>query len=142
MFGESQVFERAYLLELSFWGEGMPWEQYHRFARMYKLPQLIDPVPDPEVIRLYERDIPELGYRGVSYIEQVGSPAWVEFPGCTGCGTCIEKCPEKALSFAGENTVTLSIRPDRCNGTACKRCEVNCPKKVFRFSDIVFLPKE
>lgn len=129
MFGESQIFERAYLLELSVWGEGMPWEQYHRFSKMYKLPELISPVGDPEIVKLAERDIPDLGFYGVKYIEHVGQPSTVRFAGCTGCQTCIEKCPEKALSFGGDQTI--SLRPDRCNGTACKRCEANCPEKVF-----------
>lgn len=138
MFGESQVFERAYLLELSVWGEGMPWEQYHRFSKMYKLPELVDPAPNPEIIRLYERDIPDLGYRGVSYIEQVGNPATVIFQGCTGCGVCVDRCPEKALSLNCEDSPLITIRPDCCNGTACKRCETNCPEKVFRLSGICF----
>lgn len=129
MFGESQVFERAYLLELSLWGEGMPWEQYHRFSKMYKLPDLISPVMSPEIVKLAERDIPDLGREGVKYIEYVGRPAAVSFAGCTGCQTCIEKCPEKALSYGVDQKI--SLRPDRCNGTACKRCEVNCPEKVF-----------
>lgn len=136
MFGESQVFERAYLLELSVWGEGMPWEQYHRFSKMYILPELIEPVKNPEIIRLYERDIPDLGHRGVSYIERVGNPAAITFPGCTGCGTCVDRCPEKALALNCDGEPLITIRPDRCNGTACKRCETNCPEKVFRLSGI------
>ncbi len=139
MFGDSQVFERAYLLELSFWGEGMPWEQYHKFSRMYKLPRLIEPYGEPEIIRLYERDIPDLGCRGVSYIDIVGKPCQVRFDGCTGCGACVEKCPEKALQLLPEQQPTILIRPDRCNGTACKRCEINCPKKVFEFALIPFI---
>lgn len=142
MFGESQTFERAYLLELSLWGEGMPMDQYHRFSKMYKLPELIEPVKDPEIFRISERDIPDLGHRGVSYIERVGAPCSVQFAGCTGCGTCIDKCPEKALSFVTGDDTVISVRPDRCNGTACKRCEVNCPEKVFNFSEIPFIPQK
>lgn len=142
MFGESQTFERAYLLELSLWGEGMPWEQYHRFSKMYKLPELIEPNRAPEIVRLFERDIPDLGYRGVAYIDHVGYPSHIHFAGCTGCGSCIRKCPEKALALAVDGDNVLQIRPDRCNGTACKRCEVNCPEKVFKFSAISFLPEK
>ncbi len=138
MFGESRTFEQAYLLELSLWGEGMPWEHYHRFAKMYKLPELTAPNPNPEIIRLYERDIPDLGYRGISYIDVVGYPSYIQFAGCTGCGSCIGKCPEKALAFTGDTDNTMIIRPDRCNGTACKRCELNCPEKVYKFSLIPF----
>lgn len=142
MFGESKVFERAYLLELSLWGEGMPWNQYHRFSKIYKLPELIDPNPNPEINRLYDRDIPDLGRQGVTYIDTVGYPCQVEFAGCTGCGTCIDGCPEKALLFVEEGKTVLSIRPDRCNGTACKRCEVNCPEKVFKLELITFIPEK
>ncbi|SFH04268.1 methylamine methyltransferase corrinoid protein reductive activase [Desulfotomaculum arcticum] len=139
MFGESRVFERAYLLELSLWGEGMPWHQYHRFSKMYKLPELIEPNPSPEINRLYDRDIPDLGRQGVTYIDRVGYPCRVAFTGCTGCGTCIDGCPEKALSLFEGSGAVLSIRPDRCNGTACKRCEINCPEKVFKFNLISFV---
>ena len=142
MFGESQVFEKAYLLELSVWGEGMPMEQYHRFSKMYKLPELIQPVENPEIFRIVERDIEDLGYRGVSYIDRVGYPSTIRFDGCTGCGTCIERCPEKAMSFATSGDTLISLRPDRCNGTACKRCETNCPDKVFKFSLIPFIPEK
>lgn len=138
MFAESAIFEKAYLLELSLWGEGMPWEQYHRFSKIYKLPELIEPAKNAEIIKLYDRDIPDLGHRGVSYIDSVGRPCHVFFTGCTGCGTCIEKCPEKALSVSSYDEMTLILHPDRCNGTACKRCEQNCPEKVFQFSAIPF----
>ncbi len=138
MFAESEVFAKAYLLELSLWGEGMPWDQYHKFNKMYGLAELIPPNPSAEIIRLYERDIPDLGYRGVSYIDSVGYPSSVKFSGCTGCGTCVDKCPEKALSISDADDFVISIRPDRCNGTACKRCEDNCPEKVFQFSLISF----
>lgn len=140
MFAESPVFEKAFLLELSLWGEGMPWEQYYRFSKMYKLPKLIEPINKPEVIRLFERDIPDLGYMGIKYIQEVGYRSQVQFSGCTGCGACITKCPEKALAFSAENDWIISIRPDRCNGTACQRCDTNCPQKVFKFSAISFLP--
>lgn len=140
MFGESRVFEQAYLLELSLWGEGMPREQYHRFSKLYKLPELFAPNREPEVNKIYARDIPDLGRLGVSYIDTVGYPCRIEFAGCTGCGTCIDRCLEKALSFAGEGGTVLIIRPDRCNGTACRRCEVNCPEKVFQLNLISFVP--
>ena len=138
MFADSQVFSKSYLLELSLWGEGMPWDMYHQFSKMYGLTEVIPPNLSAEVIRLYERDIPDLGYHGVSYIETVGYPSTVKFPGCTGCGTCIEDCPEKALSISEADDFVISIRPDRCNGTACKRCESQCPEKAFKFSLIPF----
>jgi len=142
MFGESESFEKAYLLELSLWGEGMPWEQYHRFSKLYKLPRLISPAKNPKITKLYQRDIPDLGYHGVTYIDSVGKACKINFTNCTECGICVHKCPEKALSFnlEGDKQI-LTIRPDRCNGTACKRCEANCPEKVFEFTQIPFSNK-
>ena len=34
--------------------------------------------------------------------------------------------------------VALSLRMDRCNGTACLRCERACPRGGFRFIDLCF----
>ncbi|MFZ5641873.1 MAG: methylamine methyltransferase corrinoid protein reductive activase [Bacillota bacterium] len=142
MFGDSPIFEKAYLLELSLWGEGMPWKQYYRFSKLYKLPELINPSQNPEIIRLYDRDIPELGYRGVSFIDPVGYPCHIQFASCTRCGNCISKCPEKAISFVNSDNNYIAVRPDRCNGNACKKCEINCPEKVFKFSLINFVPEK
>lgn len=139
MFAHSAVFEKAYLLELSLWGEGMPWEQYHRFARIYKLPSLPAPSMDVQVHRLVARDIADLGERGLTLIEQVGQESATAFEGCNQCGVCLEACPETALSFVeGAGGTLIRLRPDRCNGTACLRCERACPEGVFKFIEICY----
>ncbi|GAW91058.1 methylamine methyltransferase corrinoid protein reductive activase [Calderihabitans maritimus] len=132
MFGDSEVFEKAYLLELSLWGEGMPWKQYHRFAKMYQLPVLPETEKNPVIKRIYPRDIPDVGCQGITYVTQVGYPRVLNFENCTQCGLCVEKCPERALSLL--NSGSLMIRTDRCNGTACKKCEMNCPEKAFKLN--------
>lgn len=139
MFAQSAVFEKAYLLELSLWGEGMPWEQYHRFARIYSLPSLPSPAMDVQVHRVVARDIADLGERGLTLIEQVGRESATVFDGCNLCGTCIETCPETALSFVDHGGRTLiKLRTDRCNGTACLRCERACPTGVFKFMEVCY----
>ena len=45
--------------------------------------------------------------------------------------TCVRNCPEKALSF--EDGV-FSINTGKCLGTACNRCQENCPDKCFDYS--------
>ncbi|MFW9899947.1 MAG: glycyl-radical enzyme activating protein [Candidatus Thorarchaeota archaeon] len=45
---------------------------------------------------------------------------------CIGCNTCIETCPENALSFEREG---LSINRNRCNG--CSLCVDECPSTAL-----------
>ncbi len=129
MFATSKVFERAYLLELSYWTEGLPWEQYRKFAAMYRLPELPPVEPSACVVRKVARDITETGAAGIRTIERVGREVSLAVPGCISCGVCLEKCPESALATAVDGFISLA--PDRCSGTACRRCEHVCPEKVF-----------
>lgn len=48
---------------------------------------------------------------------------------CIGCGTCVEKCPEKALTLTPEGIVTDF---DRC--TLCGICADVCPTKAMEMS--------
>jgi hypothetical protein len=51
---------------------------------------------------------------------------------CSGCDTCVQGCPEEALSRENES---FRINTARCLGTACRRCEERCPEKKFSISD-------
>jgi len=49
---------------------------------------------------------------------------------CKGCGLCLEKCPQKAISFSKTDlgvlsTPTVEINLEKCN--ACGICEIICP---------------
>ncbi|MEW5920880.1 MAG: methylamine methyltransferase corrinoid protein reductive activase [Bacillota bacterium] len=129
MFGNSKVFEKAYLLEISYWTEGLPWSDYEKYAAMYRLPHLSRPRNNPRVIKKVLRDISETGPGGIKSIEKVGMEGRWEIPGCSGCGRCVEECPEAALFLDVQKGIT--IRMDRCSGTACRRCEHACPERVF-----------
>jgi methylamine methyltransferase corrinoid protein reductive activase len=137
MFAESDVFQKAYLLELSYWGEGMPWEQYQRFIDIYGLPALPPVAMSVQVNKVVSRDIEELGKLGLRVIDTVGIECSHAFEGCVSCGECVAACPEKALALEDANdTAILRLRTDRCSGTACLRCERACPEKGFRFMDL------
>ncbi|MBS4032369.1 MAG: methylamine methyltransferase corrinoid protein reductive activase [Clostridiales bacterium] len=131
MFGNSKVFEKAYLLELSYWTEGMPWEQYEKFSKMYRLPALPQPKTGTCAVTKVPRDILDVGAAGVVTIEKVGFEKKNEVEGCISCGHCIKECPERALQIDDK---TITMRMDYCSGTACRRCEHVCPEKVFQLN--------
>jgi len=54
---------------------------------------------------------------------------------CKGCGLCLIKCPQRAISFSKKdlgvyNTPTVIIDLEKCN--ACGLCEINCPDTAIR----------
>jgi methylamine methyltransferase corrinoid protein reductive activase len=133
MFAESKVFEKVYILELSYWTEGMPIHQYQRFLKKYGLPALQEVVDTPEVIKTVEKDIPDLGVMGLKIIPDIGDRRTVCFEGCIACLECIEECPENALSSQEdvEDGCAITINLALCDGVACRRCERVCDQKGF-----------
>ena len=132
MFAESKVFEKVYILELSYWTEGMPITQYQKFLRKYGLPALQEVTDTPEVIKTVVKDIPDLGVMGLKIIPDIGERKSICFEGCIVCGECIEECPENALSVDElEECTTVTINLALCDGVACRRCERVCSEKVF-----------
>jgi methylamine methyltransferase corrinoid protein reductive activase len=137
MFAESKVFEKVYILELSYWTEGMPLDQYQAFLKKFGLPPLKNVNNHPEVIKTVARDISDLGVQGLRIIKDVGQRKTVAFKGCTGCGTCVEQCSEKALQLNGESSTDITINLAFCNGVACQRCGTACEEKVFDWVKLV-----
>lgn len=136
MFAASKVFEKVYILELSYWTEGMPFSQYQAFLKRYGLPELLTIEGAPEVIRTVRRDIDDLGELGLITISDVGKRVEVKYDECQACLECMRSCPENALTVR-EDTQPPSIVLDQslCNGVACRRCERACPEKRFRLED-------
>jgi NAD-dependent dihydropyrimidine dehydrogenase PreA subunit len=86
----------------------------------------------PEVIKTVQKDIPDLGIKGLEIISDIGEHKTIAFEGCVGCEDCIEECPEEALVLEeGEGKFSITIDLARCNGLACRRCEKSCQEKVF-----------
>lgn len=46
---------------------------------------------------------------------------------CTGCGTCVEKCPEKAIDLNDQEVA--AINKDKCTG--CHKCAKACPNEAI-----------
>ena len=138
MFAESKVFEKVYILELSYWTEGMPLNQYQKFLKKYGLPALQEVTDTPEVIKTVKKDIPDLGVMGLKIITDIGERKSVCFEGCIVCGECIEECPENALSLEElEESCAITINLALCDGVACRRCERACGEKVFKLFELL-----
>lgn len=132
MFAESKVFEKVYILELSYWTEGMPINQYQKFLKKYGLPAIQEVTDTPEVIKTVEKDIPDLGVMGLKIITDIGDRRTVCFEGCLVCHECIEECPENALSLEElDEGCDITINLALCDGVACRRCERACGEKLF-----------
>lgn len=132
MFATSKVFEKVYILELSYWTDGMPMSQYQKFLKIYGLPPLMEIEELPEVIKIVEKDIPDLGALGLRIITDIGEKKSICFQGCIGDGACIEACQENALWMAekdGKFQITIDLA--LCDGIACRRCARACGEKAF-----------
>lgn len=135
MLGSSKIFASIFLLELSYWTEGMPMSKYREMLRRYRLADLPPVIAAPRVIRVANHDIEPLGRLGLVTLEQVGRVASLGVDGCTGCMACIDECPERALSIrADTEPPMISLTHALCNGVACRRCEQVCPSKVFHLN--------
>ena len=138
MFAESKVFEKVYILELSRWTEGMPLSQYQKFLEKYGFPPLTEVSETPEVIKTVERDIQDLGERGLSVIANIGEYRSIVFESCQGDMACVHECPEEALTLEMEaDKARITIDLALCNGVACRRCERICKEKEFNLIDLI-----
>lgn len=129
MFAESKVFAKVYILELSYWTEGMPWKTYQQFLKKYGFPPTQEVSEIPQVIKKVQRDIPDLGVMGLKVIPDIGERKKMLFEGCIGCGKCIEECPEEALVQEEDDSIVIDLA--LCDGVACGRCERACTEGVF-----------
>jgi methylamine methyltransferase corrinoid protein reductive activase len=138
MFAASKTFEKVYILELSYWTEGMPLAQYQKFLKKFGFPALQEVTTTPEVIKTVERDIPDLGEMGLKIISDIGEKKSIIFEGCLGDSACVAVCPENALDMeeAGDD-FQLTIDLALCDGVACRRCERACSEKVFDLVKII-----
>ncbi|MEM3710349.1 MAG: methylamine methyltransferase corrinoid protein reductive activase, partial [Nitrososphaerales archaeon] len=68
MFPESQVFMQVYPLELAYWEEGMPLWQYEQWLKRYNYQGFPRKAKNPKVYKIFKRDIPDLGEKGLRII--------------------------------------------------------------------------
>lgn len=136
LFASSKIFKNLYLLEYSFWTEGMPMNLYRDMLRKYHLADLPPVSGSPRVVRMVERDIDDLGQMGLVILDDIGIEMHTGFSGCTECNRCITDCPENAIVLNDKlSGLSFTLNPSRCLGITCRRCERVCPEKIFCLKD-------
>ncbi|WP_445475748.1 methylamine methyltransferase corrinoid protein reductive activase [Methanococcoides methylutens] len=136
MFATDEAFKEAYILELSYWNEGMPFKALKKFLKKKGLPTLDIVNNTPEVEKRVVKDIPDLGGEGLFVLEQVGTYLNMEVEGCIDCHQCMDVCPNDALK---EEDRYVSIRTDLCDGAHCQKCIHACPEDVLDWNNLKVL---
>lgn len=132
MFATAKAFKDIYSIEYALWSQGMPASEYNNMMDVYDLPHLPTEMPDPEVVRVSATDLPDTEGRKVTMLENAGTVLTGEITGCVMCGSCVEECPEDAITVVEDGGRKIGkIQSDRCAGTACRRCERICPHNVL-----------
>ncbi len=133
MFALVPEFRDAYVLELAYWEEGMPFKMFKKYLKKKGLPSLDDPISNPVVDKRVERDIPVLGEEGLHVLERVGTYMTMVVD-CPECKRCIKVCPNDAITIDDENRVMIST--DLCEGAHCQKCIRACPPDKFNWENL------
>jgi methylamine methyltransferase corrinoid protein reductive activase len=141
MFATVPEFRDAYVLELAYWEEGMPFKMFKKYLKKKGLPSLDEPISNPVVDKRVERDIPVLGEEGLHVLERVGTYMTMVVADCPECRKCIKVCPNDAITIDDENRVMIST--DLCEGAHCQKCIRACPPDKFNWENLeVFKPSQ
>jgi len=133
MFATAPEFRDAYVLELAYWEEGMPFKMFKKYLKKKGLPSLDEPISNPAVDKRVERDIPILGEEGLHVLERVGTYMTMVVD-CPECKKCIRVCPNEAITIDEENRVMIST--DLCEGAHCQKCIRACPPDKFNWENL------
>lgn len=51
---------------------------------------------------------------------------------CTGCGICVDECPQEVLELDSEDIATVA-HPENCD--SCATCEDACPTEAITMEE-------
>lgn len=134
MFAGDKIFEQIYMQELAVCDEGMSMDMYNSNNAMFGIQALPKPKGTPTIHRMVQRDIPDLGEKGLTIVHDIGTELRGHMQGCTGCKKCERECPEKALTVTDDREIVVKTK--NCLGTACLRCQFSCPEKVYEYNTL------
>ena len=138
MFASSKTFEKEFILESSYWTDGMSMEHYQNFLKKFKIPQIKEVTRKPTVIKTEEKDIADPGVLGLRIIPDIGERRTTIFEGCVGDSFCVSECPEHALTIEEqENKFRITQDLALCNGVACRRFEKSCEEDCFDWTKLI-----
>ena len=133
MLATTTQFQDAYILEIAYWEEGMPFKMLKKFLKKKGLPDLDDPIENPVIEKRVKKDIPVPGEEGLHILERVGTYMTMVVD-CPECKKCIRVCPNDAITIDEENRVMIST--DLCEGAHCQKCIKACPPGKFNWKNL------
>ena len=133
MLATTTQFRDAYILEIAYWEEGMPFKMLKKYLKKKGLPSLDDPIDNPVIEKRVKKDIPVPGEEGMRILESAGT-FMTMFVDCPECKKCIRICPNNAITIDEENRVIIST--DLCEGVHCQRCIKTCPPDKFNWKNL------
>ena len=57
----------------------------------------------------------------------------VDLDKCTGCGTCVDNCPQSVFELDTEAGKTKVVKEDEC--LACRTCETQCEQQAINIEE-------
>lgn len=132
MLATTTQFRDAYILEIAYWEEGMPFKMFMKYLKKKGLPGLDNPIDNPVIEKRVKKDIPVPGEEGLRILGRVGTYMNMVVD-CPECRKCIKVCPNDAMTIDEENRVTVCT--DLCEGAHCQKCIKACPPEKFNWKN-------
>jgi len=125
MLATTPQFADAYILEIAYWEEGMPFKMFNKYLKKKGLPTLDEPISNTFIEKRVKKDIPVPGNEGLSILERAGTYMTIAV-NSRECLKCTKVCPNHAMLIDEENRIMIGT--DLCEGAHCQKCISHCQK--------------